>query len=109
RSLMAEVTRADPSESAAVLIGVSRYRTYLPDVPQAEVGVRLLAEQLASPEVWGLRRPTRLFELVNPDRAGMLQAVGDAARLVRPPGLLLIYFVGHAEIYDDHLCLVTAD
>ncbi|MFG2106507.1 NB-ARC domain-containing protein [Micromonospora chersina] len=103
------MSRADPSESVAVLIGVGRYQTDFPDVPQAVSGVRLLAEQFASPDLWGVPRPSRLFELLNPDRATVLRTVGDAARLVRPPGMLVIYFAGHAEPFGDQLCLAMTD
>ncbi|GAA4263029.1 NB-ARC domain-containing protein [Dactylosporangium darangshiense] len=104
----AGVSRADPSESAAVLVGVSTYRSDFPAVPQAVAGMRRLAEQFALPQLWGLR-PSRLIALEDPDRAVVLQAVGDAARLVRPPGLLVIYFVGHAEAFGEQLCLVPVD
>ncbi|MFC7248189.1 NB-ARC domain-containing protein, partial [Catellatospora aurea] len=68
-----------------------------------------LADRFADPELWGLRRPLPLIELVDPDRATVLETVGRAARLVRPPGLLAIYFVGHAVSIGGHLSLAMAD
>ncbi|MBX6751877.1 MAG: hypothetical protein IRY85_19830 [Micromonosporaceae bacterium] len=103
------VERADPSLSAAVLIGVGQYRSDFPPVPQAETCVRRLAEEFAAPDLWGLRRHVGSIELVNPDRATVLEAVGRAAQVVRSPGILVIYFVGHAERFGDQLCLATAD
>ncbi|PGH44708.1 hypothetical protein COO58_09935 [Micromonospora sp. WMMA1996] len=102
--------RADPMQSVAVLVGVTDYpRSDYPSVPAARENVRRLADELARDDVWGLSRPMRLVELVDPDRATVLRVVADAGRLVDRQGVLLIYFVGHAEPVGAELCLAVRD
>ncbi|AXO34671.1 kinase-like protein [Micromonospora sp. B006] len=94
----------------AVLVGVTDYpRSDYPSVPAARENVRRLADEFARDEVWGLPRPMRLVELVDPDRATVLRVVADAGRLVDRQGILLIYFVGHAEPVGAELCLAVRD
>ncbi|MCZ7374678.1 caspase, EACC1-associated type [Micromonospora sp. WMMC250] len=106
----ADVGRLDPGQSVAVLIGVTDYpRSDFPSVPQARESVRRLAAELADTSVWGVSRPTRLFELIDPDRAAVLRTVADAGQLVKRQGMLLVYFVGHAEPAGGELCLAMRD
>jgi WD40 repeat protein len=102
------VARADPSESAAVLIGVGNYQSDFPTVPQAATCVDLMAERFAT-DLWGLRPPMRLVSLRDTDRRTMLETVGNAARLIGPNGVLTIYFVGHAERHNGQLYLAASD
>lgn len=104
------VARLDSGQSVAVLIGVTRYpRTDFPSVPAAAANVERLAAELADEALWGLRRPTRLLSLIDPDRALALQTVSDAGRLVGIHGALVIYFAGHAEVHGTNLCLAMHD
>ncbi|MEU8393038.1 hypothetical protein [Micromonospora sp. NPDC048842] len=106
----ADIGRLDPGQSVAVLIGVTDYpRSDFPSVPQARESVRRLAAELVDTSVWGLSRPSRLFELIDPDRAAVLRTVADAGQLVKRQGMLLVYFVGHAEPAGGELCLAMRD
>ncbi|MEV7627566.1 hypothetical protein [Actinoplanes sp. NPDC089786] len=71
--------------------------------------MRRLASELADDKVWGLSRPMRLIELLDPDRATVLATVADAGQLVGRQGMLLLYFVGHAEPAGGELCLAMRD
>ncbi|MEU4426683.1 hypothetical protein AB0F81_39185 [Actinoplanes sp. NPDC024001] len=105
-----EVGRLDPSQSVAVLIGVTEYPgTNFPPVPAARENVRRLAAELADEKVWGLSGPMRLVELIDPNRATVLRTVADAGRLVGRQGMLLVYFAGHAEPAGGELCLAMRD
>ncbi|WP_281901751.1 caspase family protein [Phytohabitans aurantiacus] len=102
--------RLDPGQSVAVLIGVGEYpRSDYPSVVAARNNVERLAAALASDELWGLPQPTRLLELVDGDRATVLRTIADAGRLVGRQGMLLVYFVGHAEPAGGELCLAMRD
>ena len=105
-----EAGRLDPSQSAAVLIGVAEYpRSDYPSVPAAYESVRRLAAELADEQVWGIPREFRLVVLADPDRATVLGALATASQLVGRQGMLLVYFVGHAETVGTELCLAMRD
>ncbi|MFC5002757.1 hypothetical protein ACFPIJ_33635 [Dactylosporangium cerinum] len=99
----------DPSQSVAVLIGVANSTASdFPPVPAATENLIRLGRALTG-KAWGLRRPMRLIELVDPDRSTVLRTVADAGKLLGRQGLLLLYFVGHAEPIGDELCLALTD
>ncbi|MBU2668480.1 hypothetical protein KOI35_33700 [Actinoplanes bogorensis] len=107
---MDKAARLDPGQSVALLIGVADcLRSDYPRVGAAHENVRRMAAELGAEDLWGVAAPTRLYQLFDPDRATVLRAVADVAKLVGRQGALLVYFVGYAEPVGTELCLATRD
>lgn len=100
---------AAPDTSAVVLLGCHEYDT-LPPLPAVANNLEKLAEVLADPEVWGVRREDRLTVLSQPRRdTDVLQALRDAGDAAEDA--LMVYYAGHGLLdpVDDELYLALPD
>jgi putative transcriptional regulator len=88
---------SDPSISRAVLIGTARY-DHLPDLPSVANNLDGLAAALADEVLWGLppENCRVLLDPVTPREVDL--AISEAAGVVRPGGLLLVYVACHGLI-----------
>lgn len=82
----------DPSASAAVLIGTSRY-LHLPQLPAVETNIADLSKILQDPTVWGLPDANTLTVADPETPAAFLDPVYTAGE--RAEDTLLVYYCGH--------------
>jgi len=89
----------DRRTSWAVLVAVTSYADAgLPDLPEAEASMELLADRLTGPD--GILSPARTVRLVDPQTPGeVLEALAGAAASAE--GMLSFYYVGHGVTGGD--------
>ena len=100
---------ADPTQSRAVLIGVSAYKN-MDDIPAASANLSELRCLLADPEIWGLPDENCTVigqsELCDTDgRVKVLDAIHEAASECRDT--LIIYYTGHGLVSPDGKLLLA--
>jgi len=97
----------NPAHSRAVLFGVEKYPTLNRTVPAAIRNIHALGEALRDPAVFGMIRAA-VDVVDDPKKGDFTDYVSDAARAVEKNGLLIIYFVGHAEKADGRVALLAS-